>query len=119
MSFLKWFIKDKRDKDKDEKKKKKGLKPIVETPVETEEQRRKKAFDEYLNKLIAEGKRHGLTDEGAKKRAWNIIEKKLLKQRMKGIPVVCSVCNRYGSNKETGGLVRNDDGTYRHQRCRP
>ena len=29
MSFLKWFIKDKRDKDKDEKKKKKGLKPIV------------------------------------------------------------------------------------------
>jgi len=119
MSFLKWFRKDKKDR---EKKEKKSEIPKVDSlplpPKETEEQKRAKIFEKHINELINKYKGYGYDEESAKKKAWQEIEKKLERQKLKGVPIICSVCKRYGANKETGGYVKMPDGKYRHQNCK-
>lgn len=92
-----------------------------EEKKETYEEKSKREFEEYLKKLIDRGmKEKGLNKEDATKWAWRYIEQKMERRKEKagGTPITCSICHKYGCNKETGPYIKNPDGkTYRHQNC--
>lgn len=87
------------------------------TPEQKQEQKVNKEFEEYVNSLIEEAKKQGYDDEGAKKWAWRKIDKQIEKQRKVGQFIACRICQKAGNNKETGGMVKNPDGSYQHQNC--
>jgi hypothetical protein len=76
-------------------------------------------FQRYLDSIIADNEKLGYTKEEATKRAWKKIENTIEKNKLKMvIPVKCSACGSSGCNKNTGGFVRNSDGTYKHANCK-
>jgi ribosomal protein S1 len=86
---------------------------------ETKEEKKQRQINEYMQFLVETAKKnYGYDDAHATKWAWQQVDKKMQKQRMKGTPVSCAVCGKSGINRETGQFVRTAEGKYRHQNCR-
>ncbi len=89
-----------------------------EEAIRMEIEREKKQFNDYLQALIDEGKKQGLDEDQAKKRALRKIDEKIDRARRSGRLIACKVCGRAGCFHDTGGFRKNYDGTYTHQNCR-
>ena len=91
----------------------------IELKAETVEDKRKREFEAYLAKKVEKWMARGYDKIGAEKKAWKEIEKQIEKGRLKGTPVVCARCNRYGVNHASGGFVKSVDAqgniSYSHQ----
>jgi predicted phage gp36 major capsid-like protein len=85
--------------------------------ITQEQSKRLKEFNDYVQSLIEEGKKRGMDDAQAKKWAWKKIEEKIEKDKRSGQLIGCTICHQRGVNHTTGGMIRNPDGTYRHQNC--
>ena len=90
------------------------------TLPETPEQKQAKQFENYIKTLTETAKqRYGYDEARASKWAWQQVNDKMEKQRMKGTPVSCTVCKKSGVNSQTGPFVKTADGKgYVHQNCK-
>ena len=85
---------------------------------ETPEEKKQRQVNEYIAFLVDTAKkRYGCDDTWATKWAWQQVDNKMAKQRLKGTPVACSVCKKSGINRETGPFVKTAEGKLRHQNC--
>jgi len=107
----------KRKKEEEDRKVKEAIEKVTKDAEVKQEEKDRKEFETYFNGLVDEAKKGGLDEEQAKKNAWNKINKRIARMQSGGQMLVCSVCRRAGSNKDTGGLKKNPDGSYRHQNC--
>ncbi len=81
--------------------------------------------DDIMKAILKRAEENGQifdSPESANKWAERYLEKELIKDRLKmGVPVICTTCGKYGSNKKTGPLRRSliveGKQTYKHEHC--
>jgi len=90
----------------------------IQRADEAEKQlKRVKEFEAYMKSWIDEGKKRGMNESQAIKWAKKKIEEQSEKNRRSGRLIACETCGQRGVNHKTGGMIRNPDGSYRHQNC--
>jgi len=115
--FLWLFASAKVKKAKADAEIREALERVNRESITQEQAKRIKKYQEYVQSWVEEGKKRGMDDVQAKKWAWKKIEEKDERSRRSGQLVGCTICKQRGNNHVTGGMIRNPDGTYRHQNC--
>ena len=116
--FLWLFASAKAKKAKSDAEIKAAMDKVHKESITQEQTKRIKEYQSYVQSLIDEGKKRGMDDEQAKKWAGKKLAEQVENKRLSGQLIGCVICHQRGVNHATGGMIRNPDGTYRHQNCR-